>query len=103
MDTEAISTSANRVSMGICGGGAAWRENSEKLATISLKKLMGLMVNFFGHHEAVISTMSQSLRVFAGEVTIVKIRVDFHFTTVHVYGVKLSNLVIYIRFETATS
>jgi hypothetical protein len=47
--------------------------------------------------------MSQSLRVFAGEVTIVKIRVDFHFTTVHDYGVKLSNLVIYIRFETATS
>jgi hypothetical protein len=64
IDTEVISTSANRVSMGICGGGAAWRENSEKLAISSLKKQIGLMVTFFASYKVVIGTMSQSLRAF---------------------------------------
>ena len=83
IDTEVISTSANRVSMGICAGGAAWRENSEKLAISSLKKQIGLMVNFFASYKVLIGTMSQPLRAIGGEVTIVKIRVDFHFTTAH--------------------
>jgi len=49
--------------MGICGGGAAWMENSEQQLISSFKKQIGLISEFFfGLNKAVIACMSQPLR-----------------------------------------